>query len=277
MKKFIKRLFGIVLGAILCCDNLCYADMISITPMDNLEFGGTLLIPIGILVFFAFIISYVVLKITARKERSLGQINEETQKEIDNNKKYLSICIFVLTLLISTVICMKNREYYSWMWIIPIIVLLITAIIFRAKARIKTAYALYAITVAIFAIICSYGNNVKNKEIKKREEIRKSGFYNISELEAFNSRFIAYEGHNKKISEVRALYSEVIANNASNIHSGMSERNISISGIITLDKENSSIDRLEHLDNHKSYNIKIFYNKYGRIESIYVEEENRIK
>ena len=269
MKKFIKRLFGIILGVILCCHNLCYADVIDISPIDGLAAGSMLLIPVGIIVFIIIMISYISLKVTAKNEETQGQINEDTQKKIEKDKKYLSICIFVLTIMISTIVYMLNRRYYPWIPIIPVIVLLIIAIIYRAKENKKISYILYAIAIAIFAVTCIYGNNIKNED----EERRKSGFYSEYDLEIYNSQFIAYEGQNKTASEVRTLYSAVIANNVSYEKHGISEKSISISGAVTLDKDNSSY-KMPNLPNSKLYNIKIIYNKYGMIETIYIEEAN---
>ena len=202
MKKFIKRLFGIVLGVILCCDNLCYADIITITPMDELGAGSMMLIPVGIIIFLIILVSYISLKITAKKEKGMGQINEVTQKNIEKDKKYLSICIFILTILVSMTVCMLNERYYPWILIVPIIVLLITAIVFRSKAKIKTAYVLYAIAVAIFGVMCIYGNSVKNEEQKRFKSV---GRYSVKEIETFNSRIIPYIGENISGSQVNIL------------------------------------------------------------------------
>ena len=269
MKKLIKRLIGIFLGVILCCHNLCYADVITISPIDKLAAGSMLLIPVGIIVFIIIMISYISLKVIARKEETQGQINEDTQKKIEKDKKYLSICIFVLTTMISTIVCILNRHYFPWIWIIPVIVLLIIAINYRAKEKKKVAYILYAIAIVIFGVTYIYGNNIKTKKIKMRQ----SGFYSEYELEVYNSRFTAFEGQNKRSSEVRALYDNVISNNAFNTRFGITGRDISISGVITVDKDNSSID-YKSINNSKLYNIKMIYNKYGKIESIHIEEAN---
>lgn len=211
MKKFIKRLFGIVFGMILCCNNLCYADMISITPYDKLALGSMVLFPIGIILFLATIISYNVLKKIAKKEKSLGKIDEEeTQKEIEKNKKYLFICISILTILISPIICLFNREYYPWILIIPITVLLIIAIVFRAKEKKKISYVLYAIAVAIFGIMCIQGNSVKNEV---QERWKSVGRYSNLEIEEFNSKIIPYIGENIRGSQVNNLIQLASATN----------------------------------------------------------------
>ena len=153
MKKIIKRLLGIFFGVIMCCHNLCYADVITISPIDyGLAAGSMFLIPAGIIVFIIIMISYISLKVTAKKEETKGQINEDTQKKIEKDKKYLSICIFVLAIIISTMVCILNRRYYTWIPIIPVIVLLIVAINYRVKENKKIAYILYAIAVSIFAV-----------------------------------------------------------------------------------------------------------------------------
>ena len=227
MKKFIKRLFGIVLGMILCCNNLCYADVISITPMDELGAGSMMLIPVGIIIFLIILVSYISLKITAKKEKTMGKINEVTQKNIEKDKKYLSICVFILTILVSMTVFMLNERYYPWTLIVPIIVLLIITIVFRAKDKKKISYVLYAIAVAIFGVMCIQGNSVKNEANEERRKyIEESKNY---EIEVFNSQWEMYCGISKSAFEVRSVFAAIIANNASEKQSGR-DRYVNFSG-----------------------------------------------
>lgn len=202
MKKFIKRLFGIFLGMILCCHNLCYADVITISPIDGLAAGSMLLIPVGIIVFIIIMISYISLKATAKNEETQGQINEDTQKKIEKDKKYISICIFVLTIMISTIVRLSYRRYFPWICMILVIVLLIIAIIYRAKENKKISYILYAIAIAIFAVTCIYGNNIKNEDEERRKSV---GRYTNYEIEEFNSKITPYVGENISGSQVNSL------------------------------------------------------------------------
>ena len=276
MKKFIKIL-GVFLGIILCFHNLCYADVITITPIDGLAAGSMLLLPVGIIVFIIIMISYISLKVTAKKEENQGQINEDTQKKIEKDKKYLSICIFVLTIMISTIICMLNRRYFPWICMIPVIILLIIAINYRAKENKKVAYILYAIAVAIFAITCIYGNNVENKEKAWKER----GGYSESELEAFNSKITPYLGESVTGSKVNALIQYVISNNIICVKSGETNRSISItfpgnsSGITV---ENSTVSygtniRRVETGLEKYYRVVAKYD-HGLIKQIIVTEKH---
>ena len=263
MKKFIKIL-GVFLGVILCCHNLCYADVIELPQKDDFNLNINMLLIVGIIIFITLLISFISLKVTVKQEEAQGHIDKNTHKKIEND-----ICIIVLTVFITTIFFMYNINYYPWIWIwmIPIIILLLISIHSRAKENKKIAYILYAIAIVIFVLICIYGNNIKKDEINKKEETRYSKLY-----ETFNSRFIAYEGQNKKASEVRSLYNAVIASNIQS-QSDSSDRTISIFGAVTLDKENPS-NQKPTLSNSKLYNIKMIYNEYRRIESIYIEEVN---
>ena len=205
MKKFIKRLFGIFLGVIFCCHNLCYADVITVS--EELTAGGMLLIPVGIIVFIIIMISYISLKIIAKKEETQGQINEDTQKKIENDKKYLSICIFALTIIISTIIYLINRGYYPWIPLILVIVFLIIAINYRVKEKKIFSYLLYAIAVVIFAVTCIYGNNVKNEAQERKKQIANY------EIDAFNSKITPYIGESISGSQVNSLIQLVVAIN----------------------------------------------------------------
>ena len=265
MKKYVKRIFVIVLGIILCGYNFCYADMIILSRAHQMAYKGMLLVPIGGLIFLALLGSYISLKSTAKIEKSSGQITIETQKKLNNHAKYLSACIFVLTMLIVTIVSFLNEEYYSIIWLISTIVLLIICIILRITDKKKIAYIIYAIAIAIFCVSCIYGDSFK--------EERRLPTLLTREISAFNARFEAYQGTNKTINEVRNLYYTVLTTNAVNKKNGYPERTISISGIIRLDKDYTSNSSLEQLRSSKLYEIKMIYSKEGWISSINIEEQ----
>ena len=213
MKKFIKIL-GLVLGIILCFHNLCYADMI-VLPQKN-EFNLNMLLIVGIIIFITLLISFISLKVIVKQEEAQGHIDKNTQKKIEND-----ICIIVLTVIITTIVCIYNISYFPWIWMIPVILLLLISINYRAKEKKKVAYILYVIAVVIFALICIYEHNAK-------KEIEEENMYPNYVIESINSKITPYIGENVSGSKVNSLIQSVIAIDVSVAKSGETYKAISI-------------------------------------------------
>ena len=95
---------------------------------------------------------------------------------------------------------------------IPVILLLLISINYRAKEKKKVAYILYVIAVIIFAAACIYGNNIK----KEDEEVVN---YTNYKIEAINSKIEPFLGENISGAQVNALIDTVIAIDFSAIRS----------------------------------------------------------
>ena len=92
-----------------------------------------------------------------------------------------------------------------------------------------------------------------------------------SEINVFNEQFTPYEGKEVRGIIVRALISKVVSNNLSN--TGYEVMQVTISGVVTLNKEDTQLpEQFDEIKMDKTYNVNIIYNKYGKVESIHIEE-----
>lgn len=88
------------------------------------------------------------------------------------------------------------------------------------------------------------------------------------EMEAFNQRFMQYEGEQSGTT-VRALLQTVISNNVGETDEN---RKIEVSGDITLTKEDTKVPT-EDVNTGSMYNVQMQYNDEGIISQIIITEQ----
>lgn len=50
---------------------------------------------------------------------------------------------------------------------------------------------------------------------------------------------------------------------------------VTISGVVTLNKEDTQLpEQFDEIKMDKTYNVNMIYNKYGKLESIHIEENS---
>ncbi len=150
--------------------------------------------------------------------------------------------------------------------LIIIIVFILVSIILRIKEK-KKVITTIAIIMGILLIACT--------DILQylREKDKYLGNISISsnELTFFNNQFVPYAGEEVRGSIVRALIQLVLSKNVSRTDDELYQ--VPISGVVTLNKEDTQLPQQYYeIKSDKTYNVKMIYNKYGKIESIHIEE-----
>lgn len=272
MKKILRRIVLLVLGIVICYQHFCYADVedmfIDMFAIGSLSLIGTYL-PIGITVLIIVLVSYFILKREAKKGQ---EPNEEMTKKINFSKKLIFIIIAILVIMINFCINYIYEVYYPKIFLVSISVLIILAIILRLKEKKKIAYIIMTIAIMMIGIITTYSHILK-KEAKEewKERFNAVGFATDVEINVFNEKFTQYEGKEVKGSIVRALIQQVVSNNAGNTDDEVMQ--VTVSGVVTLNKEDTQLpEQFDEIKWDKTYNVNMIYNKYGKIESIHIEE-----
>ena len=124
----------------------------------------------------------------------------------------------------------------------------------------------------MIGIITNYSFILKKEaEEERKERFNSVGFMTDSEINVFNEQFTPYEGKEVRGIIVRALISKVVSNNLSNTDYEVMQ--VTISGVVTLNKEDTQLpEQFDEIKMDKTYNVNIIYNKYGKVESIHIEE-----
>lgn len=142
--------------------------------------------------------------------------------------------------------------------------------------KIKKTIIIIPIIIIIMLIILGYGfvqeSIEKEEEEKYRQEKSEAngGLVLSTSLKQFNNQFTQYEGPNEKGSSVKSLYQAVLLNN---VRQDSEKRQVSISGVVTLNKEDTKLpEQFYSIPIQATYSVKMIYNKYGKIESIHIEE-----
>lgn len=278
MRKFLKRIVLLFLGLVLCNYSFCYADMITIKT-NNFNMGRVL-IPVGIVVLFILIISYISLIITAKKDKNTEVVNEDIQNKINDNRKYIYICLSVLTITFSISISILKNTYPKD-WLILICILLILSIIYRAKEKKVITYILYF--AAVIIVICTNIYVIKpeeeyNKKLEEIKILRQYGFRNESELEEFNENFTPYLGSNIPGSQVNALIQKSISINNIAIREKDTVKTIKL--IYNNGEKNEVMEVIDNKLNRgiirvnpvKYYEVKEEYNVIGKITQIIIKQ-----
>lgn len=272
MKKFLIRIVLLVLGIVLCYQHFCYADVVDLS-IGLLSLFSIYFIPIGITVLIIVLDSYFILKREAKKGQAS---NKEMTKKINFNKKLIFIIIAISVIMIN--FCMNYfyevyyEVYYPKIFLVSISALIILAIILRLKEKKKIAYIILTIAIIMIGIMTTYSHILKKEaEEEWKERVNAVSFMTDPEINVFNEQFTPYEGKEVKGRIVRALIQKVVSNNAGNTDREVMQ--VTVSGVVTLNKEDTQLPKqFDEIKLDKTYNVKMIYNKYGKIESIHIEE-----
>ena len=268
MKKFLIRIVLLVLGIVLCYQHFCYADVVDMS-IGLLSLFSIYFIPIGITVLIIVLDSYFILKREAKKGQ---ESNEEMTKKINFNKKLIFIIIAILVIMINFCMNYFYEVYYPKIFLVFISALIILAIILRLKEKKKMAYIIMTIAIIMIGIITTYSHILKKEaEEEWKERVNAVSFMNDVEINVFNEQFTPYEGKEVKGRIVRALIQKVVSNNAGNTDREVMQ--VTVSGVVTLNKEDPQLpEQFDEIKLDKTYNVNMIYNKYGKLESIHIEE-----
>ena len=268
MKKILRRIVLLVLGIVLCYQHFCYADVVDLS-IGLLSLFSMFFIPIGITVLIIVLDSYFILKREAKKGQ---EPNEEKTKKINFTKKLIFIIIAILVMMINFCMNYFYEVYYPKIFLVSISALIILAIILRLKEKKKIAYIIMTIAIIMIGIITTYSHILKQEaEEEWKERVNAVSFMTDPEINVFNEQFTPYEGKEVKGRIVRALIQKVVSNNAGNTDREVMQ--VPISGVITLNKEDTQLpEQFDEIKLDKTYNVNMIYNKYGKIESIHIEE-----
>ena len=254
MKKILRRIVLSVLGIVLCYQHFCYADIVDIGIIDETTAILSLyFIPIGISVLIIVLGSYFILG----REATKGQeFNEEMIRKIKFNQKFIFIIIAILVMMINFYMNACYAAYYPEIFLVFISTLIVSAIILRLKEKKKMAYIIMIIAIIMIGIMTAY-SHISKKEAEER--VNAVGFATDFEINLFNEQF------------THALIQKVVSNNAGNTDREVMQ--VTVSGVVTLNKEDTELpEQLGEIKLDKTYHVKMIYNKYGKIESIDIEE-----
>ena len=203
-------------------------------------------------------------------EQNLGNTKNVQRGNIV--KKIIFVIISIFIIMVNFVIMLFYGKYYHKIFLIPIIVLIVVSIILRLKEKKKIAYIIMIIAIIMIGIITNYSFILKKEaEEERKERFISVGFMTDYEINVFNEQFTPYEGKEVRGLIVRALISKVVSNNLSNTDYEVMQ--VTISGVVTLNKEDTQLpEQFDEIKSDKKYNVNIIYNKYGKVESIYIEE-----
>ena len=234
---------------------------------------------IGIFVLPISILSYFILKVIARKEQNK---NEKTMKRIHLNKKMIDIIVAIFIIIISlakldeieNVFLNGTTDLIGTIGLIVKIGLIITIVfilvsiilIIKEKKKVIT-------TIAIIMGILLIGCTDVLQDLREKDKEKYLGGLDIHDysLRTFNDQFALYAGEEVRGPTVRALIFEVLSNNVSRTDDELMQ--VPISGVITLNKEDTELpEQFDEIKWDKTYNVNMIYNKYGKIESIHIEE-----
>ena len=292
MKKILGRILKIIVFLVLEQQMvLYYGELDFALRFQNISFGYPIssenlikeiflvIMFIGIFVLPIAIFSYFILKVIARKEQNT---NEKTMKRINLNKKMIDIIVAILIIIISlvkldeieNVFLIGTTDLIGIIGLIVKIGLIITIvfilvfIILRIKEK-KKVITTIAIIMGILLIACT---DIL-QYLREKDKDKYLGNISISsnELTFFNNQFTPYAGEEVRGSIVRALIQLVLSKNVSRTDDELYQ--VPISGVVTLNKENTQLPQQYYeIKSDKTYNVKMIYNKYGKIESIHIEE-----
>lgn len=292
MKKILGRILKIIVFLVLEQQMvLYYGDLDFALRFQNISFGYPIssenlikeiflvIMFIGIFVLPIAIFSYFILKVIARKEQNT---NEKTMKRINLNKKMIDIIVAILIIIISLAKLDEIENVFLngttdligiiglivKIGIIITIVFILVSIILRIKEK-KKVITTIAIIMGILLIACT---DIL-QYLREKDKDKYLGNISISsnELAFFNNQFAPYAGEEVRGSIVRALIQLVLSKNVSRTDDELYQ--VPISGVVTLNKEDTQLpEQFDEIKMDKTYNVNMIYNKYGKIESIHIEE-----
>ena len=292
MKKILGRILKIIVFLVLEQQMvLYYGDLDFALRFQNISFGYPIssenlikeiflvIMFIGIFVLPIAIFSYFILKVIARKEQNT---NEKTMKRIHLNKKMIDIIVAIFIIIISlakldeienvflngTTDLIGTIDLIVKIGLIITIVFILVSIILIIKEK-KKVITTIAIIMGILLIACTD----LLQDLREKDKEKYLGGLDIHDysLRTFNDQFALYAGEEVRGPTVRALIFEVLSNNVSRTDDELMQ--VPISGVITLNKEDTELpEQFDEIKWDKTYNVNMIYNKYGKIESIHIEE-----
>lgn len=292
MKKILGRILKIIVFLVLEQQMvLYYGDLDFALRFQNISFGYPIssenlikeiflvIMFIGIFVLPIAIFSYFILKVIARKEQNT---NEKTMKRINLNKKMIDIIVAILIIIISLVKLDEIENVFLIgttdligiiglivkIGLIITIVFILVSIILRIKEK-KKVITTIAIIMGILLIACT--DILQYLREKDRDKYLGNISISSNELTFFNNQFAPYAGEEVRGPIVCALIQLVLSKNVSRTDDELYQ--VPISGVVTLNKEDTQLPQQYYeIKSDKTYNVKMIYNKYGKIESIHIEE-----
>jgi hypothetical protein len=149
MVKNLKRIALIILLLIGMGYNYCYADLITLSPMEEfLGDGGTIII--GTVVLIVMLISFYILKVTAKNSNSLNI--EENKK--DNKEKAYNITMIIAIIVHYFSLLLAFNEIRILIWLIPSILFIMSKAI-RTSSK-KTSNIFWTISMCIILSMFIY-------------------------------------------------------------------------------------------------------------------------
>lgn len=255
MKRILGKILGIISVLILGYQQFCYADVISIEPIDEFRPIAFLIGFIGIIVLIITAISFFTLKSTVRKKSEAGygfgnDDNEKIEKKKNGIQRRFYIWGMILS-IVGLIYLRLSNEISGIVFLVPIILFVISFIV-RLNKNKKVSNIICAISVALVCLIGVWVG-ISNKMI-----------------ENYNKQFLQYQKSEstywaspRYVSDVEGLINTTIKNNKSGRKT-----------IIIYEKTNyTSPDELRQLlskiNTNESYYLNIKYdNNYDYIESI---------
>lgn len=259
MKKFCKRILGIIIVLVSGYQQFSYADIIAISPTEILFEPLSFLVGfIGVTILIISAISFFSLKATIKKQ-SMPEYDGQKLKtlspeEIEKKKSKIQRRFYVwgmILAIIGLIYLGLAKEISGIIFFIPII-LFIVSFIKRLNKNIKASNIICAISVAL---VCLMGIwvNISNKMI-----------------EDYNKQFLQYQKSESSyrdsptyVSDIEGLINTAIKNNKNGRKTTIVYQNTNY----TTPDELKQL--LSKLNTDKSYSLKIKRDKnYDYIESI---------
>ena len=159
MKKFLERILGIISVLIFRYQQFCYADVITIDPVEEIKPIAFLIGFIGVIILIISAISYFCLKATIKKQDKQKDDNENSKvcgsEKIENKNKLIQKIIYVLVIIVTISIFIYwiiYKDIFTRTFFIPII-LFFVSIIVRLNKKKKISNIIYIISMVIICLI----------------------------------------------------------------------------------------------------------------------------
>lgn len=255
MKKILGRILGIISVLILGYQQFCYADVISIEPIDEFRPIAFFIGFIGVVVLIITAISFLSLNATIKKQNEIGQsVDSENNEKIEKKKNGIQRRFYIWGMILSIVGLIYlglSDEISGIVFLVPLILFVISFIVRLTKNK-KISNIICVISVTLVCLI-GLGVVVSNRMIEN---------YNKQFLQYQKSES-SYWASPRYVSDVEGLINIAIKNNKS----GRKTTIIYKSENYTSPEELKKL--LSLLNTNQDYRIVIKYDKnYDYIESI---------
>ena len=149
MLKNLKRIALIILLLIIVGHNYCYADVIFLSDSEIffLYYGGAFIV--GAIVLIITLISFYILKVTARKNNDINNIQEKNANKDKKFNKIMRIAIILHCLSLFLIMDLIGMM----IWIIPMILFIMSKAIRKSSQKISKILLIIAIVIIIAMLI----------------------------------------------------------------------------------------------------------------------------